>query len=118
MIVYESVLKTTASHKKLSILTYNKLENHSIMSYYKLTAISQACGRLSQMKKDIRKGRKPKSPYIQNHTLCPTVDSKSMECFCHFPYGAGSFAILKVAHVKRWGEPERTGNPQSRCVKV
>jgi len=55
--------------RKLSPLAYYQLENHSIMSYYKLTAISQACGRLSQMKKDIKKGRKPKSPYVQKPYL-------------------------------------------------
>jgi len=55
--------------KKLCPLTYRQLENYSIMSYYKLTAISQACGRLSQMRRDIKKGRKPKSPYVQKPYL-------------------------------------------------
>jgi putative transposase len=34
------------------------------MSSYKLNAISQACGKLSQMKRDIRKGKKVKTPFI------------------------------------------------------
>ncbi|MDE1876875.1 MAG: hypothetical protein KGH86_08660 [Thaumarchaeota archaeon] len=48
--------------KKLSTLSYKQLAEYDIMSYYKLAAISSACGRLAQMKRDIKKGRKPKSP--------------------------------------------------------
>ena len=48
--------------KRLSMLSYNQLSDFKIMSYYKLTAISSACGRLAQMKRSIREGRTPKSP--------------------------------------------------------
>jgi len=51
--------------KKLSLLAYHELNQYNISSSYKLNAISQACGRLSQMKKDIKKGRKVKSPFVQ-----------------------------------------------------
>ena len=71
--------------KKLSMLAYNKLENYSIMSYYKLTAISQACGRLSQMKKDIKKGRKPKSPYIRKPYLVSCYGFKVNGMLLSFP---------------------------------
>ncbi|MDE1771020.1 MAG: hypothetical protein KGI28_10800, partial [Thaumarchaeota archaeon] len=50
--------------KKLSLLSYHELSKYEILSYYKLTAISSACGRLAQMKQDIKKGRRPKSPYV------------------------------------------------------
>ena len=40
--------------KRLSTFSYDQLSNYRIMSYYKLTAISQACGRLAQMKRSIR----------------------------------------------------------------
>jgi putative transposase len=50
--------------KRLSLLAYQNLKDYQILSYYKLTAISQACGRLAQMKKDIKKGRRPKSPFV------------------------------------------------------
>ncbi|MEO9310320.1 MAG: hypothetical protein ABI337_08530, partial [Nitrososphaera sp.] len=35
--------------KKLSQLTYHALKDYQIQSYYKLTAISQAAGRLAQL---------------------------------------------------------------------
>jgi len=44
--------------KKLSMLSYQKLKDCPIQSKYKLTAISQAAGRLSQMNKDIKKRQK------------------------------------------------------------
>jgi putative transposase len=71
--------------KKLSMLSYHKLENYPIMSYYKLTAISQACGRLSQMKKDIRKGRKSKSPYVQKPYLVSCYGFKINGMLLSFP---------------------------------
>ena len=50
--------------KRFCILYYHELEQYNTLSYYKLNAISQACGRLSQMKRDIKKGRKVKSPFV------------------------------------------------------
>lgn len=38
--------------RRFSKLYYHKLEQYDIASSYKLNAISQACGRLAQMKKD------------------------------------------------------------------
>lgn len=78
--------------KKLSMLAYNKLENYSIISYYKLTAISQACGRLSQMKKDIKKGRKPKSPYIRKPYLVSCYGFKINGMLLSFPVRNREFA--------------------------
>ena len=52
--------------KKLSLLSYHELSEYNIQSKYKLTAISHACGRLSQMKRDIKKGRVVKIPNICN----------------------------------------------------
>ncbi len=55
--------------KKFSSLHYKDLEKYNIQSKYKLTAMSQACGRLAQMKKDIKKGKTPKYPYVQKSFL-------------------------------------------------
>src|SRR3989344_4686110 len=51
--------------RKFSKLYYHKLEQYDIGSSYKLNAISQACGRLSQMKRDIKEGIEVKSPFVQ-----------------------------------------------------
>ncbi|MEM3065048.1 MAG: hypothetical protein QW177_06730 [Candidatus Nitrosotenuis sp.] len=56
--------------KKLSMLSYHQLENYPILSYYKLTAISQAAGRLAQMKKDIKRGRKSHFAFCQKAVPC------------------------------------------------
>lgn len=50
--------------KKLSSIAYHDLEDYDIISSYKINAISQACGRLSQMKRDIKKGRDVKTPFV------------------------------------------------------
>lgn len=55
--------------KRLSTLAYGKLGKYSILSGYKLNAISQACGRLSQMKRSIKRGIKTKSPFIKKPYL-------------------------------------------------
>ncbi len=55
--------------KKFSSNHYHNLKKYDIQSYYKLTAMSQACGRLSQMKRSIREGKFPKSPYVQKPFL-------------------------------------------------
>ncbi|MDE1729148.1 MAG: hypothetical protein KGH81_08240, partial [Thaumarchaeota archaeon] len=45
------------------------MDKYQIQSKYKLTAMSQAMGRLAQRKRDIKKGRNPKSPYIKKPHL-------------------------------------------------
>jgi len=55
--------------KKLSKLAYHELEQYDVLSYYKLNAISQACGRLSQMKRAIRNSRNVKSPFVRKSYL-------------------------------------------------
>ncbi|MEX0764305.1 MAG: transposase [Nitrosopumilaceae archaeon] len=59
----------TSTLKKLSSLSYHELKEYHVLSSYKLNAISQACGRLSQMKRSIKKGLKPKSPFVKKPYL-------------------------------------------------
>ncbi|HSA98302.1 MAG TPA: hypothetical protein VLF17_04415, partial [Candidatus Nitrosotenuis sp.] len=88
--------------KKLSILVYHTLQDYDIMSYYKLTAISQACGRLSQMKRDIRKGRKPKSPFVQKPYLVSCYGFKINGMLLSFPVRNRELAnILLNAHTAK-----------------
>ncbi|TBR09796.1 MAG: transposase [Candidatus Nitrosotenuis sp.] len=86
--------------KKLSSFAYPMLRDYNIMSYYKLTAISQACGRLAQMKKDIKKGRNPKSPYVQKPYLVSCYGFKINGMLLTFPIRNREFAnILLNEHV-------------------
>ncbi|MDE1729178.1 MAG: hypothetical protein KGH81_08395, partial [Thaumarchaeota archaeon] len=55
--------------KKFSSLHYKDLSKFDIQSKYKLTAMSQAMGRLAQRKRDMKKGRFPKSPYVSKPYL-------------------------------------------------
>ncbi|MDE1829367.1 MAG: transposase [Thaumarchaeota archaeon] len=55
--------------QKFSSMFYHELSRYKIQSYYKFTAMSQACGRLSQMKSDIRKGRRVKPPFVSRPFL-------------------------------------------------
>ncbi|MBI5145862.1 MAG: hypothetical protein HZA84_01425 [Thaumarchaeota archaeon] len=72
------------------------------MSYYKLNAISQACGRRSQMKKDIKKGRKPKSPFVQKPYLVSCYGFKINGILLSFPVRTREFAnILLNKHTAK-----------------
>ncbi len=71
--------------KKLCTLSYYKLSTYEIQTKYRLTAISQAAGRLSQMKRDIKKGKKPKSPYIKKPYLISCYGFKVNGILLTFP---------------------------------
>jgi len=82
------------TRKKLSQLSYHKLKNYDIMSYYKLNAISQACGRLAQRKKDIKNGRNPKPPYIEKPFLVSCYGFKINGMLLSFPIRNREFANI------------------------
>ncbi|HEU5487845.1 MAG TPA: transposase [Candidatus Nitrosotalea sp.] len=73
--------------KKLSMLSYNTLDEYHIQSKYKLTAISQSAGRLAQMKRDIRKGRNPKSPFVSKPYLVSCYGFKINGMLLSIPTG-------------------------------
>jgi hypothetical protein len=95
--------------KTLSPLAYHKLSEHQIQSKYKLTAISQACGRLSQMKRDIKNGRTPKSPFVRkpylvscygfkiNGVLLSFPAKNRTHCECCVEVGASKFCVKTPA---------------------
>jgi putative transposase len=88
--------------KKLSLLSYQKLKDYQIQSYYKLTAISQAAGRLAQMKKDIKKGRKTKSPFVRKPYLVSCYGFKINGMLLSFPVSNRQFAnILLNEHTAK-----------------
>jgi putative transposase len=88
--------------KKLSMLSYQKLKEYPIQSYYKLNAISQAAGRLAQMKKDIKKGKMVKSPFIRKPYLVSCYGFKINGCLLSFPVSNRQFAnILLNDHITK-----------------
>lgn len=72
--------------KRLSKLAYHELEQYDIMSYYKLNAISQACGRLSQMKQSIKRGIKARSPYVRKPYITNCYGFKINGMLLTIPY--------------------------------
>lgn len=72
--------------RKLSKLSYHSLEQYGVLSYYKLTAISQACGRLSQMKQSMKRGIKTRSPYIRKPFLITCYGFKINGMLLSIPY--------------------------------
>jgi putative transposase len=80
--------------KRLSILSYRHLKDYPIMPYYKLTAISQAAGRLTQMKHNIRKGRKVKSPFVRKPYLVSCYGFKINGMLFSFPIKSREFANI------------------------
>ncbi|MGQ0771610.1 MAG: hypothetical protein ACT4NT_02395, partial [Nitrososphaerota archaeon] len=88
--------------KKLSSLSYHKLENYDILSYYKLNAISQAAGRLSQMKQSIKRGIKTKSPYVRKPYLVNCYGFKINGCLLSIPFKPRqSINILLNEHTQK-----------------
>jgi putative transposase len=83
-----------SSIKKLSLLSYHTLKDYQIQSYYKLPAIVQAAGRLAQLKKDIKKGRKAKSPYIRKPYLVSWHGFKINGMLLSFPVSNREFANI------------------------
>ena len=72
--------------KRLSSLSYRKLGNYQILSSYKLNAISQAAGRLCQMKQSIKRGIKTKSPYVRKPFLVNCYGFKINGCLLSIPF--------------------------------
>ncbi len=84
----------TSTLKKLSMLSYHQLQEYPILSYYKLNAISQACGRLSQMKRSIKKGQKPKSPFVSRPYLVSCYGLKINGMLLSIPIGDRKFVNI------------------------
>ncbi len=82
------------TRKKLSLISYHKLQHYDILSYYKLNAISQAAGRLAQMKKDIKKGRSAKSPFVRKPYLVSCYGFKINGMLLSFPVKNREFANI------------------------
>lgn len=85
--------------KKLSSLSYSQLREYPMMSYYKLTAIAQAAGRLAQMKRDVRKGKYVKSPFVRKPYLVSCYGFKINSMLLSFPLKNREFAnVLLTDH--------------------
>lgn len=82
--------------KKLSFLSYHSLDKFQIQSKYKLTAISQACGRISQMKRSIKKGIKTKSPFVSKPYLVSCYGFKIKEMLLSIPIGDGKYVNVTL----------------------
>ena len=89
----------TSTLKKLSLLSYHELSEYDIPSYYKLTAISSACGRLSQMKRSIKKGIATKSPFVSRPHLVSCYGFKVNNMLLAIPTGDRNYQhILLNSH--------------------
>ncbi|MFY9300546.1 MAG: hypothetical protein WAO91_05095 [Candidatus Nitrosotenuis sp.] len=82
--------------KKLSMLSYHELQRYDILSYYKLNAISKAAGKLAQTKKDIKKGRKVKSPFVRKPYLVSCYGFKINGMLLSFPVRNREFANIPL----------------------
>ncbi|MEM3089227.1 MAG: hypothetical protein QXY22_01525, partial [Candidatus Nitrosotenuis sp.] len=87
----------TSNMKRLSVLSYHQLKEYKIPSYYKLNAISQAAGRLSQLKKAIKKGRKVQSPYIRKPYFVSCYGFKINGRLLSFPIKNREFVNVLLA---------------------
>ncbi len=84
--------------KKFSSNHYHDLKKYDIQSYYKLTAISQACGRLAQMKHSIKEGRTPKFPYVQKPYLVSCYGFKINGMLLSIPVGDRRYVHIILNH--------------------
>ncbi|MDE1827504.1 MAG: hypothetical protein KGH83_07935, partial [Thaumarchaeota archaeon] len=85
--------------KKFSSLHYKDLNEFDIQSKYKLTAMSQAMGRLAQRKRDIKKGKTPKSPFISKPYLVSCYGFKINNMLLAIPIGDRNYQhVLLNSH--------------------
>ena len=87
--------------KKFSSNHYHDLEKYDIQSKYKLTAISQVCGRLAQMKRSIKEGKTPKSPYVQKPYLVSCYGFKINGMLLSIPVGDRSTSTLYFTIIRK-----------------
>jgi putative transposase len=104
------------SMKKLSLLSYHTLQDYQIQSYYKLTAIAQAAGRLAQLKKDIKKGRKVKSPYIRKPYFVSCYGFKINGMLLSFPVSNREFANILLNNHTTTILSDKTLQPRSFVI--
>jgi putative transposase len=102
--------------KKLSLLSYHTLKDYQIQSKYKLTAIAQAAGRLAQMKKDIKKGRKAKSPFIKKPYLVSCYGFKINGMLLSFPVSNREFANILLNNHTAEILSDKTLQPRSFVI--
>ncbi|MHB8546857.1 MAG: hypothetical protein ACYDAJ_08845 [Nitrosotalea sp.] len=81
---------------KFSSLHYKDLDRCQIQSKYKLTAMSHAMGRLSQRKRDVKKGRNPKSPYVKKPYLVSCYGFKINGILLSIPIGNRDKTIIRL----------------------
>ncbi|MDE1872011.1 MAG: transposase [Thaumarchaeota archaeon] len=84
--------------KKFSSNHYHDLKKYNIQSKYKLTAMSQACGRLAQMKRSIREGKVSKSPYVQKPYLVSCYGFKINGMLLTIPTGNRNYIHIILNH--------------------
>ncbi len=84
--------------KKFSSNHYHDLKKYDIQSRYKLTAMSQACGRLAQMKRSIKEGMIPKSPYVQKPYLVSCYGFKINGMLLSIPVGDRNYVHIILNH--------------------
>lgn len=82
--------------KKFSSLFYHELDYYQIQSKYKLTAMSQACGRLSQMKRTLKKGIVPRSPYVKRPYLVSCYGFKINGALLSIPLGKREYCCIML----------------------
>ena len=73
--------------KRLSNLAYHELEEYQMPSYYKLNAISKACGILTNRKHSIRRGNYTKNPYMRKGILTSCYGFKIEDGILKIPIG-------------------------------
>ncbi len=84
--------------RKFSSKFYHELDEYQIQSKYKLTAMSQACSRLSQMKRSIKKGIKTRSPFILKPYLVSCYGFKLNGVLLSIPIGNRKFTNIVLNH--------------------
>lgn len=90
--------KNVTTLRKFSSLFYHKLDCYQIQSYYKLNAISQACGRLAQVKRSVKEGKTPRLPYIQKPYLVSCYGFKINGMLLSIPAGNRRYINIILNH--------------------
>lgn len=84
--------------RRFSSLYYHTLDQFDIQSKYKLTAMSHAMGKLAQMKRSIKEGKTPKSPYVSRPFLVSCYGFKINGMLLSIPVGNKNYINVILNH--------------------
>ena len=106
----------SSSLHSLSQLSYNRLSSYDVMSYYKLCAISSACGMLKNYHKAVRKNPEIMKPFARRLMLTTCYGFKIENSVLKLPLGDKRYANIALNNHTKEVLSNHTHTIRSICL--